>query len=75
MPYGRPNGNPVMAALRERVRCPQPQIANADDGFTDLAPADPSRAEAVKAAWAPLVPGQAVPMIGERGYAEPSDDH
>jgi hypothetical protein len=42
------------------------QVANACDDFVDLTPASQAPAEAVKENWSALIPGQAVPMIGER---------
>lgn len=60
---------------RERDRsCPLDQVANAKDSTVDLTPVSQAPADAVKAAWASLLPGQTVPMIGERVYAEPCDD-
>lgn len=60
---------------RRRDACVD-QVANRPDALADLTPASQAPAEAVRAAWAPTVPGQAVPMIGERVYdgAEPCDD-
>jgi hypothetical protein len=44
------------------------QVANDPDSGLDLTPASDAPAEAVKAAWNVLLPGQAVPLIGERVY-------
>ena len=54
---------------RGRDLTPKDQVANALDSFVDLSPASEAPAEAVKAAWAPLLSGQEVPLIGEdAGY-------
>jgi hypothetical protein len=60
---------------RRRLECVD-QVANRPDALADLTPVSEAPAEAVRAAWAPTVPGQSVPMIGERVYddAEPCDD-
>lgn len=60
---------------RGRIDCLD-QVANAKDSFVDLAPVSEAPAEATRAGWEALIPGQAVPMIGERvyDYAEPCDD-
>lgn len=42
------------------------QVANAPDASVNLTPASQAAAEAVRAAWAPCVSGQAVPLIWER---------
>jgi hypothetical protein len=42
------------------------QVANALDSTVDLTPVSEAPAEAVYAAWAPLVSGQSVPLIWER---------
>ena len=49
---------------RDHSKKPQ-QVANASDDFVDLAPVSEAPANAVKDAWAPLLSGQAVPLIGE----------
>lgn len=55
--------------------CPPDQVANGPDSGLDLTPASQAPAEAVRAGWAPLLSGQAVPLIGEDvGYVEPCDD-
>lgn len=46
------------------------QVANACDDFVDLTPVSEAPANAVKDAWAPLLSGQAVPLIGERSYGD-----
>ena len=52
------------------------QVANAKDSTVDLTPVSEAPAEATRANWAALIPGQAIPMIGERGVydAESCDD-
>lgn len=63
--------NPIVAALRIRRDGHKPlQVANGttDDPGPQVVSEAP--AEAVRAAWAATLAGQAVPMIGERGYAE-----
>lgn len=65
------------AIARHRVH-PQGSVANGDrtKPVFNLTPPDPSLALLVKAAWAPTISGQAVPMLGEEvGYVEPSDDY
>ena len=44
---------------------PKDQVANALDSTVDLTPASEAPALAVKAAWAPLLSGQEIPLIGE----------
>lgn len=50
------------------------QVANACDSFVDLTPASQAPAEAVKAAWLPLQPGQSIPLIGEIRYGDKRED-
>jgi hypothetical protein len=58
-----------------RDLCPVDQVGNAKDSTVNLSPASDAPAQAVKAAWAPLLSGQAIPLIGEEvGYVEPCDD-
>ena len=59
-------GNPITAALRARDRlCPPLQVANGRRG--DMLPTpDSLAADAVKAAWLPMIPGQPVPMLWEQ---------
>lgn len=45
---------------------PPEQVFNADVPTVDLTPASDAAAEAVKAAWAPQLSGQDVPLIWER---------
>lgn len=59
-----------------RSRCGRHLAANADDSWASpfLQPVSDAPAEAVRAAWAPVLGGQSVPKIGEEvGYVEPSD--
>ena len=51
------------------------QVANACDDFVDLTPASSSATEEARENWSALIPGQAVPMIGERvdGYCQEDD--
>lgn len=74
MPYS--GGSPLHRAVAARLSspCPPDQVANAPDSNVDLTPVSEAPADAVKAAWAALIPGQAVPMIGERVDAEPCYD-
>lgn len=41
------------------------QVFNADTPIGNLAPVSAALGDAVKAAWLPTLPGQAVPLIGE----------
>lgn len=51
------------------------QVFNATKPTANVTPATDIRADAVKAAWLPRLPGQAVPMIGERlASGGPCDD-
>lgn len=52
---------------------PKEQVANAIDSTVDLTPVSDAPANAVKAAWAPLLSGQEIPLIGER-YGYPADE-
>ena len=51
------------------------QVANALDSTVDLTPASAAPADAVKAHWSALLPGQTIPLIGEatRDYREQED--
>lgn len=49
------------------------QVANGPDANLDLTPVSGAPSAAVKAAWLPVLPGQKVPLIGERVYDEPCD--
>lgn len=58
---------------RGRDLTPKEQVANAKDSFVDLTPVSEAPAAAVKTAWAALLSGQEIPLIGERdGY--PADE-
>lgn len=60
-----------MTARRWRGReFPKQQVANACDFFVNLTPASPAPAQAVNAAWAPLMSGQDVPLFNERTYGD-----
>jgi len=53
------------------------QVANACDSFVDLTPASDAPAVQTRTNWSALLPGQAVPLIGEDrryGYREEVDD-
>lgn len=50
------------------------QVANACDSFPDLTPVSDAAAEATKAAWLPLQPGQPIPLIGEDRYGDREED-
>lgn len=56
-----------MKVWRGRVT-DEEQVANAKDSFVDLTPASQQPAQAVKAAWNAVLPGQTIPLIGERRY-------
>jgi hypothetical protein len=73
MPYT--SNNPVVAAILRRRSCPCPplQVANGTRAMT-LPDGDLTLDTALTEAWEPTIPGQAVPMIGERVYAEPCFD-
>lgn len=69
--------NLVTVALRRKrdALCPRDQSINAPDVWAEqfLQPAT-NAADTIKAAWQPVLPGQAVPMIGEEvGYVQPCD--
>lgn len=51
------------------------QVANGPDANLDLTPASEAPAVAVRAAWNAVLPGQAIPLVGERVYDddEPCD--
>ena len=59
--------NPIAAALRARDRldCPPLQVANGRRADTLPTPSD-TAADAVKAAWLPMMTGQSVPMLWEQ---------
>ena len=64
--------NPITAAIRARRLdpCPPLQIGNRRPG--DMMPTpDPAAADAVKAAWLPLLSGQEIPLLGEVRYVVP----
>lgn len=44
---------------------PPEQVFNADQPTVALSPASEAPAEAIRAGWAALLPGQDVPLIGE----------
>lgn len=52
----------------------EPLIANANDDFVDLSPVSDAPAAAVKAAWSVLLPGQTIPLIGERLVREEDNE-
>ncbi len=61
----------MSAAHRYRWAGPQPSgdgemVANARDSFVALTPVSEAPAAAVVAAWSALLPGQTIPLIGER---------
>jgi hypothetical protein len=49
-----------------RVVTDEEQVANAKESFVDLTPASQAPAIANRANWAALLPGQTIPLIGER---------
>lgn len=63
-----------MRRWRGRDLEPKDQVANALDSFVDLTPVSEAPADAVKAAWAPLLPGQEIPLIGEDRYGDISEE-
>lgn len=56
----------MLPRWRGRDGRPKEQVANAWDSYVDLTPVSQAPAEAVKEAWAPLLSGQEIPLIGER---------
>ena len=50
------------------------QVANACDDSVDLTPASESPAVATTANWSALLPGQDIPLIGERRYGYHQED-
>ena len=59
---------------RGRDLAPKDQVANALDSTVDLTPVSDAPAEAVQAAWAPLLSGQEIPLIGEIRYGDEADE-
>lgn len=66
--------HPLAAYLQRRRLEPVDQVANGPDAKMNLKPVSEAPADAVKAAWKPVEPGQKIPMVGEQVYAEPDDD-
>lgn len=63
-----------LRAWREWHDCPPDQVGNAKDSTLDLTPATAPLLD-LREKWAPLLHGQAVPLIGERTFdAEPCFD-
>jgi hypothetical protein len=50
------------------------QVANGPDANADLAPASNLPAQQVREAWAATLPGQDVPILGERVEPDPVED-
>jgi hypothetical protein len=63
-----------MLRWRGRDSRPREQVANAWDSAVDLTPASEAAAAAAKSAWAALLPGQTIPLIGEDSYDEVNKD-
>lgn len=57
-----------MIVWRRRRNINEEQVANAKDSFVNLAPVSQTPAETVRVAWGALLPGQLIPLIGERRY-------
>ena len=77
MPYGSQQGNPVAAAPSKRDRDSRPplQVANGTRSMPGPQVASEAPAEVARAAWLPLIGGQAVPLLGEAvSDAEPGYD-
>lgn len=74
MPYS--GGSPLRRAVEARLRqrCPAEQVANAPDDSVDLTPASEAPLASLRAKFAPLVSGQAVPLLWERVPPEDPDD-
>lgn len=53
---------------RKRERWCVDQVANGPDDGLNLSPASEAPAEAVRAAWAPVLSGQSIPLARERAY-------
>ena len=68
------SSNSLAALLLARRLTTPDQVANGPDTGMNLTPVTEVSADAVRAAWLPVQPGQAIPMIGERIYAESDDD-
>lgn len=64
----------MLPRWRGRDSTPKDQVANALDSTVDLSPASKAPAAAVKAAWAPLLSGQTIPLIGERTHDYPTEE-
>lgn len=71
MPY---SPDPFRVALRRKRQQPYPPLNVANGLRTDTMPGpqtpDSVEADAVKDAWQPTIPGQLVPIQGERVYDE-----
>jgi hypothetical protein len=63
-----------MRRWRGRDLEPKDQVANALDSTVELTPVSEAPADAVKAAWAALLPGQEIPLIGEIRYADTTEE-
>lgn len=63
-----------MLRWRGRDLAKKEQVANACDDFVDLTPASQAPAVQTRSNWSALLPGQAVPLIGEIRYADREDD-
>ena len=63
-----------MLRWRGRDLEPKDQVANALDSFVDLTPVSEVPADEVKAAWAALLPGQEIPLIGEVRYGDITEE-
>lgn len=69
--------NIITKAIRDRRSRPYPplQVANGLRSMSGPQPVSEAAVTALRAAWLPTIPGQAVPMLGERvSDAEPCRD-
>ena len=55
-------------------RCIHRQTVNADQPVGDLASTSQAAAVATRAGWAPLLPNQPIPLVGERRDGDPVCD-
>jgi hypothetical protein len=62
-----------MTRWRRRVSTEE-QVANAKDSFPDLTPVSEAPAVQTRANWAAWLPGQTIPLIGERRYGGEEDE-
>lgn len=63
-----------MIVWRGRGWRKEEQVANARDSFVDLTPVSEAPAQLVRADWAAVLPGQTIPLIGEKRYGDYSEE-